>query len=131
MPAVHVLKEFVVSMSNRPGALGESAGALGDAGINMRGFLATAPGGFPVLRFVTDDAAKAEAWLKASRLHFKIGEVVAVEGVDRPGEVGRLAKALAAAGVNVEAGYHAWGPANEVLIAFAVDDVGRARKALG
>jgi hypothetical protein len=126
---VQTVKEFVVSMSNRPGALGDAAGALGEAGINMRGFLATAPGGFPVLRFTTDDPARAEAWLKASRMHFRIGDVVAVPGLDRPGEIGRLAKALAAAGVNVEAAYHIF-VAGQVSIAFAVDDVGRAAKAL-
>lgn len=129
--ALQTVKEFVVTLSNRPGALGETATALGQAGINLRGFLATAPGGMPVLRFTTDDPARAEAWLKSSRLHFRIGEVVAVSSPDKPGELGRHAKTLAAAGVNVEAAYATYGPGDEYLIAFAVDDLGRARKALG
>lgn len=120
-----------MTLSNRPGALADAASALGEAGINLRGFMATAPGGFPALRFVTDDAAKAKAWLDESRMHWRIGEVVTVPGINKPGEVGRLAKALAAAGVNVEAAYPVLGAESEVLIAFAVDDVKRAQKALG
>jgi hypothetical protein len=127
---VQSVKEFVLSLSNRPGALAEAAGALGEAGINLRGFLATAPGGFPALRFVTDDPVRAEAWLKGTRYHFRVGEVLAVPGLNQPGEIGRHAKSLAHAGVNVEAAYPVVGANHEVLIAFAVDDVAGGRKAL-
>jgi hypothetical protein len=123
-------KEIVVALSNHPGALATTAAALGDAGIDVRGFMATAPGGFPLLRFVPADLAAAEKFLRTTTWKWRTSEVVAVPGVDQPGEIGRIASALAGTGVNIEAAYPIIAAPGKTIIAFAVDDLGRAKKAL-
>lgn len=123
-------KEFVIALSNQPGALAAAAQGLGEAGIDVRGFMATAPGGFPLLRFVPHDVKQAEAYLKTTSWKWRAGEVVAVPGTDQPGEIGRIAAALAETGVNIEAAYPVIVGPGQTLIVFAVDDIGRAKKAL-
>lgn len=123
-------KEFVIHLTNQPGALAAATQALGEAGIDVRGFMATAPGGFPLLRFIPHDLKRTEGFLKGTTWKWKTGEVVAVPGTDQPGEIGRIAAALAGTGVNIEAAYPVIVAPGETLIAFAVDDIGRAKKAL-
>lgn len=128
--AVATIQEFVVALENKPGALAELAGALGRANVNLTGFAAQAQGDFGVLRFTTPDPARAEAWLKASRHPWHARGAVLATSVDRPGELGRLAQVLAAAGVNIEAAYHVF-VEGDARILFSVTDASAAAKALG
>ena len=126
---VHVLREFTVTLSDRPGAMAELCTALGEGGVNLAGFLGYARGGPSELRFVASDAAKAEAFLRNQRWKWRVRDALAVAGADEPGFVGGPAERLAKAGVNIEAAYLAL-HGGEPLAVFSVDDVGAAKKAL-
>ena len=54
-------------------------------------------------------------------------EVLVVQAEDRPGELGRLARRIADAGVNIELQYIATG----TRIVIGADDLDKARAALG
>lgn len=119
-------REFVVPLENKPGTLAEVATALGKSNINILGYLLEAQGDFGVARIITSDPAKTEAWLRSTSRPFRTNEVVIAPVKPQPGELGRITTALAKTGVNVTASY-----ATENGLAFAVDNVASARKALG
>jgi hypothetical protein len=119
-------REFVVPLENKPGTLAEVATALGKSNVNILGYLLEAQGDFGVARIITSEPAKTESWLKSTNRPFRVNDVVIAQVKPQPGELGRIATALAKSGVNVTASY-----ATEDGLAFAVDNVATARKALG
>jgi hypothetical protein len=99
--------DITVSLPNRPGTLASAAEALGGGGINIDGscmMLCEGVGVFHVL--VEGDAAAARGALDSAGLEVRgEREVVITEIEDRPGELGRLARRVADAGVNIELEY--------------------------
>jgi hypothetical protein len=98
-------KEIVVPMENKPGGLAKVAEVFGAAGVNVEGVgYATGPRG--VLRVVTDDAAKAQAALKAAKIKVKeVNDAISVTLPNTPGTLARMARKLADKRVNIEAFY--------------------------
>lgn len=120
-------REFVVPLENKPGTLAEVATALGKANIDILGYLLEAQGDFGVLRIVTSEPAKTEAWLKGANRPFRANDVIIATVQPQPGELGRITTTLAKSGVNVTASYATQAGG----LAFAVDNATTARKALG
>ena len=95
--------DFEIALANRPGAAAEVGEALGAAGVNIEGMCAHASGGEGVMHIlVGHDPEAARSALERS------GVTVAAErGVfviacpDRPGELGRLLRRVAAADLNL------------------------------
>ena len=125
-----VLVEFSVTLPNRPGALGSFDTALGRAGMDISGYLLHAEGDTGVLRFLSPQPERVEAWLQATGQSSAKREVLAIPGENRPGFVGSLGERLGAAGVNIEASYPAMleGQGHVVLV---VEPLHAALKALG
>lgn len=120
-------KEFVIPLENRPGTLAEVASSLGKANVNIIGYLVQAQGEYGVVRIITSDPAKTEGWLKQTNRAYRVNEVVWTPVQPQPGELGRIATILSKSGVNIHATY----PTENSGLAFAVDNVPGARKALG
>ncbi|MGH2724229.1 MAG: ACT domain-containing protein [Actinomycetota bacterium] len=118
--------DLTVQLEDRPGELARLGETLGAAGINLIGFTATRIGGVGEIHLLVDDPAAARQALKDAGIQVSSErEMVVLPVEERPGELGRAARTLADAGVNIELAYPA-----ETGLAFGVDDPDRARGAL-
>ena len=103
---------------------------LGDASVNIRGLAAFTGEGRGVIHVLIDDDAAARATAALHDAHMGIADqrdVLVIDAEDRPGTLGELARELAAANVNIELLYTAFGG---VKLVIATDDMANARAAL-
>lgn len=114
--------DLTVRLENRPGTVAAAAEALGRAGVNIEGGCGVAAGDQGVLHVLVEDADAARRAL--SDAGFEVG-LPARDVPDEPGALGRVARRIADAGVNLEALY----PTAGGRVVFCADDVGRARQA--
>ena len=119
--------EIIVALENKPGALAKAAEALGAAGINFHG-VGYASGARGTLRVVADDSERALAALKKAKIKVtKTREALALSVLDRPGELGALARKLAKARVNIEAFYVVGGDSGGLRCILASDKAEKAK----
>ncbi len=122
--------EIVVPLENKPGTLAKVAEALGAAGVNIQCASYTT-GARGVTRFVTDEVEKALGALKAAKIKAKPPkEVLEVTLSDVPGSLGRMARKLAKARVNIEAFYIVGAGSDGLRCVVAVDKLDKARSAV-
>jgi len=129
-------KDLKIKLEDKPGALAQVGAALGRGGVNIEGICGFAREMNPredrelithTFHVLVDDAAKARAALKT--IGVKVEEerdVVIPTVVDRPGEIGRICRSLADAGVNVDFLY----TITNTRFVLGVDDSAKARKVL-
>jgi hypothetical protein len=103
---------------------------LGNNGVNIRAIASERANERPMIRIVTDDEATAKAALGRSGIPFDLRDVVAVKMADRPGELGKMARRLARAMVNVDSIYILGKNGASTDIALTVDDMQKAQNAL-
>ena len=128
MPKV---KEFTVTIEDRPGALGECFLALAERGINVLAFQSYVEEGESLARMVVDEPASAKAVLGGLRMIFEETEVAIVRLAHRPGELGRAASRLGEAQINIDYSYCGLEPGSALaLVAFGVDNLTEAAKVL-
>ncbi len=95
---------------DRPGELARVGEALGDAGVNIEGIAGFGFEGRGVIHVLVEDAAAARSALASAGISVR-GEAEALVmeladgAADRPGEMGRMARRVADAGVNFVAMY--------------------------
>ena len=124
MPTV---KEFTLSLEDKPGTLGKVCRALADRSVNIVAVQSFPSGGKSVTRFVFDDPAKARNVLDSEGTSYTEAEVVQVKFANRPGELARASQKLGAASVNINYLYCGIEPnTNAPLIIFGVAEVGKA-----
>jgi hypothetical protein len=125
-----VPRDFTVILQDEPGQLARLGEATGQAGANIRGLAAFTGEGHGVIHllFDDDDAPRARAAIEEAGLGLADDrEVLVVDVNDKPGTLGELARELAAASVNIELAYAAYGG---VRLVIATDDLENARAAL-
>src|SRR6266446_5379865 len=88
------MKEFTVTIEDKPGALGKCFLALAERGVNILAFQSYVEEGESLARFVVDDPAGAKAVLGGLRMIFEETEAAVVKLAHRPGELGRAAARL-------------------------------------
>jgi len=122
------MKDLTVQLEDRPGTLADLAEALGNAGVNIEGIAGFAvPGAGGVVHLLVSDGAAARAALEGAGVGIeREAEAVIADVPDEPGALGRVARKLADAGVNVSAGYLA---TNTRLVLLG-DDAGKIKAAL-
>ena len=121
-------KDLSITMADRPGTLADAAEAIGGAGINIRGGCGVTAAGQGVLHVLVDDAEIARGALEgAGMTAVEERDVLVTRVTDQPGELGRFARRLAEAGVNLQLLYLTTG--GELVV--GADDLEAARKALG
>jgi len=123
--------QFIVQLENRPGALAGLARALGARGINISGLASGGAGDHGYAILTTDDDAATRGVLRGAGYPFVEGDTLIVEVEDRPGGLAAVAEKLAAAGVDIRGVLFVGRTDGTVETAFSVDDVARARAALG
>ena len=97
--------QLYVTLRNRPGTLAHLSGLLYGAGINIQALMATGSGP----KLIVDNTEKAISILEQKKIPYTTEEVLAFELNNRPGEIARIAKKIASAGVNID---YIYGTAN-------------------
>ena len=124
------LKEFDVYVQNKPGELAKVCEMLGNHGVNIKAIASERGNARPMIRIVTDDETTAKSALVRSGISYDLRDVIAVKMTDRPGELGKIARKLAKAMVNVDSIYIIGKDGGTTDIAFTVDNIQRAEDAL-
>jgi len=125
-----VERQFVVQLDNRPGELAHLARALGARGINITHISCVGAGPMACAFMTTADDDQTREVLHGLGHDFLEGSTIVVDVLDKPGGLADVAERLAGAGVNI-IGTLCVGRREGVLeMAFAVDDVAKARAAL-
>lgn len=122
------LKEFKVTLSNRPGELANLAELLGDKGINIVSIAGVSEGEkSSVVALVTEDVANTRDALRAERFQFEEEEVLAVDLEDKPGELATIARKFGDAKINIESLYVVSKEEGSVQVALEVSDKDKAK----
>ena len=124
-------RDLTVILDDRVGRLAGMAQALGDAGVNIEGISATTHDGIGVVHVLVDNAMVAQNALILADIKVE-GESDAIvidltRDADKPGSLGRVARQVAGAGVNIQVTYLATHDRG-VLV---TNDNDKAREALG
>ncbi len=125
------MKEFTVTIEDKPGALGKCFLALAERGVNILAFQSFVEEGESLARLVVDDPAGAKAILGGLRMIFEQTQVAAVRVAHRPGELGRAAARLGEKQINIDYSYCGLEPGStQALLVFGVDDLTKAANLL-
>lgn len=123
--------DLAVSVADQPGGLADVGEALGNAGINIEGLCGVGLGDRGVIHILVEDGAAARAALEGAGLKVESEAeaiVSAIPGdVRTPGTLGKMARAVAEAGVNMRAVYLA----TDNRAVAVTDDNAKALTALG
>lgn len=115
------MTEFVVNMENRPGRLASLTEALAAYGVNIEALAAYGHDGDGTVRLITSDAATTRRVLDEAALHHEEHTVLTVQLPHRPGELARITRMLADAGVNIDALYVLRANSDGIELAISVD----------
>lgn len=125
------MREFKVSLSNRPGELANLAELLGDRGINIASVAGVSEGEkSSIVALITEDVDGTRDALRAERFQFEEEELLSVDLEDKPGELAAVAGKLGDAKVNIESLYLLDKREDSVQLALEVDDKEKAEGVL-
>src|SRR5450755_4747786 len=118
------MKEFTVTIEDKPGALGKCFLALAERGVNILAFQSYVVEGESLARLLVDDAAGAKAVLGGLCMIFEETEVAVVRLPHSPGELGRAASRLGEKQINIDYSYCGLEPGStRALVIFGVDNL--------
>ena len=125
------MKEFRVTLSNRPGELARVASALARQEVSIKALAASATSNQVTLHLVGHDVEATRSALESANIAFQETEALLLLLEDKAGEIARISSMLADANVNLNAIYLAGRADDLVEVVVAVDDVKKAKKILG
>lgn len=119
------LQDLEIHLENRPGALAEMGEALARAGVSIEGGGAWVVGSSGVAHFLFHDGDAARRALEAAGIRVNKQSNVLVQRLkqDVPGQLGKLTRRMAEAGVNIEVLYSD----HDHRMILVVDDFERGR----
>ena len=95
--------DYTVMLPNRPGILANISTTMGKAGITIEGISGTQYQDKVVLHLLFDKGDEAYALLMKNKFTvMATREVLVVEIIDKPGELGKITQKLANAAVNID-----------------------------
>src|SRR4051794_36401526 len=101
-----MLEEIIVIVDDKQGALAEVWELLGRNGVNIETLSASTHNGQAVVHLVVEDEGDCAEILKSNGFKVEgVNPVLTATLDDRPGELGRYCRRLAAAGVSIKAAY--------------------------
>jgi hypothetical protein len=119
-------KDLTVVLEDRPGRLADLGDALGKAGVNIDGLSGVAGEGKALMHVLVEDAAGARKALEGAGFHIQGERDVALLDIqDRPGELGKLCRKIANAGVNINLAYLA----SKTRLVIGADNLDKVRAA--
>ena len=119
------MKDLTIALENRPGALAEMGEALGRAGVSVEGGGACVVNGNGVAHFLFEDGGAARGALEAAGIRVLDEREVVVQRLkqDEPGQLGKISRRMAEAGVNIEVIYSD----HDHQLILVVDDLEKGR----
>jgi hypothetical protein len=119
------MKDLTIALENRPGAMAEMGDALGRAGVSVEGGGAFVVDGQAVAHFLFADGAAARAALEAAGIRVLAEREVLVQRLNQsqPGQLGKITRRMAEAGVNIEVLYSD----HDHQLILVVDDIEKGR----
>ncbi|MEO8033276.1 MAG: amino acid-binding ACT domain-containing protein [Acidobacteriota bacterium] len=119
------MKDLAIELDHRPGALAEMGEVLGRAGVSVEGGGVFLSNGVGVAHFLFHDGDAARQALEAAGIRVLAVRDVLVQKLSQtePGQLGKLARRMAAAGVNIEVQYSD----HDHQLILVVDDMVRGR----
>lgn len=102
---VQKIKQFSVFMPNKPGALTRLAALFADKGINILGIASEVRDDSGLVRIALENDAEVSAILSPAGFSSVETHILSVEVDDKPGELLRIAAALAEGKVNITTVY--------------------------
>lgn len=119
------MKDLTLRLENRPGALAEMGETLGRAGVSVEGGGAWVERNEGVAHFLVNDGAHARRVLAAAGIRVEAERDVIVQRLHQgePGQLGKLTRRMADAGVNIEVLYSD----HEHQLVLVVDDPVKGR----
>ena len=119
------MHDVAIQLENRPGALAEMGEALGSAGVSVEGGGVFVVNGIGVAHFLFNDGDTARNALEAAGITvLAVREVVTMRlKQSEPGQLGKIGRRMADAGVNIEVQYSD----HDHQLILLVDDVEKGR----
>ncbi len=124
-----IVKQLVVTLDNRPGALAVLCSELAKAAVNIEAVQAGEAGALAPVRLVVSPMERAQKVCDGLGLKSAVESVLAVGVGHRPGSLGRVMRKMATKGVNVEYVYGTIEKGTKrALIILGVSDIAAAAK---
>jgi hypothetical protein len=119
------MKDLAIALDNRPGALAEMGEALGRAGVSVEGGGAFVVNGQGVAHFLFEDGEAAREALEGAGIQvLEVRDVVVLRlNQTEPGQLGKISRSMAEAGVNIEVLYSD----HEHQLILVIDDIAKGR----
>lgn len=128
---MQLAKQLAIFLENHPGMLASVCEALADEKINIHALTTSDTVDHSVIRMVVSDTRKALLLFEERGTLVVEDDVILVEESNKPGTLGKIARALATAKVNIEYCYCASAPgAKKGLLVLRVSDIKKAMKVL-
>ena len=101
------MRDLAIRLQNRPGALAEMGDALGRAGVSIEGGGGFVFDGQGIVHFLFEDTTAARRALLDAGIEVLEDRDVLVQRLsqDQPGQLGKISRLMAEAGVNIEVIY--------------------------
>ncbi|HEY0789592.1 MAG TPA: amino acid-binding protein [Chthoniobacterales bacterium] len=123
--------QLALFLENKPGTLAAVCDALAADNINIYALTISDTVDHSVVRMVVSDPRKALSIFEEHGTLVVESDVILIEHDNKPGSLSRVAKKLAAAGLNIEYAYLASGPGCEIgTLILRVDEVEKALQVL-
>ncbi|MGH2394084.1 MAG: hypothetical protein ACRDGH_11450 [Candidatus Limnocylindria bacterium] len=122
---------FIAEAANKPGEFARHTDAIAKRGINLSNVICLGIGDRGGAAFYATDEAGLRTALNDAGIAYREVSVLTASLEDKPGTVASAARSLGDAGVNIELVAPVGMSDRKVTVAFGVDKVEEARKALG
>ena len=119
------MRDLTIELENRPGSLARLGEALGRAGISIEGGGVFVHNGTGVAHFLFADGIAARKALEEAGIRVVADREVIVQRLkqDEPGQLGKISRRMAQAGVNIEVMYSD----HDHQLILVVDDLAEGR----
>jgi hypothetical protein len=119
------MRDLTIRLENKPGALAEMGEALGAAGVSVEGGGCWLFNGEAIAHFLFEDGDTARTALEGAGIEVLANREVLIQKLNQrqPGQLGRIGRLMADAGVNIEVQYSD----HENQLILVVDDIGKGR----
>lgn len=120
------MEEFTIYVKNRPGSLAHVCDVLYRNGVNVESLATEGTREDGTIKMITTDVSTTKRAFDKERIKYTIDNAFVVKVLNRPGELVKVAKKLAAAGISVVSIYLL----GEGRFAIRVDNAERLREVL-
>ena len=127
---VETLKQFSVFLPNKPGALSRLAKLFAEAGVNLLGIASEVRDDSGMVRVAVGPDKDVSAILSKAGFASVESKLLSVQVADKPGELHRVARALAEGGINITTVYGTSLDGSSCRILIAAENTDLAREVL-